>query len=92
MRSGAAQRDDVPFAVDVAIALALACTISFFLLVMDACLTGTALTRAQLRLLEPDTPTSGFTATPTIKHATQSLKNKSRETKEKTTWLMESPR
>jgi hypothetical protein len=86
MRSGAAQRDDVPFAVDVAIALALACTVSFFLIVMDACLTGTALTRTQLRLLEPDMQSAGSTSTPPIAHAALVSKNKHRETKETSTW------
>ncbi|MDI1344234.1 MAG: hypothetical protein PSV22_09075 [Pseudolabrys sp.] len=74
------------FAVDVAIALALACTVSFFLIVMDACLTDTALTRAQLRLLEPDVQTAGFTSTPPITNAAFLSKNKDRETKENSTW------
>ena len=86
MRSGATQCDDAPFAVDVAIALAPACTDSFFLIVMDACLTGTALTRAQLRLLEPDMQTADSASTPPITHAALVSKNKHRETKENSTW------
>lgn len=86
MRSGATQRDDVPFAVDVTIALTLACTVSFFLIVMDACLTGTALTRAQLRLLEPDMQTADVASTSPIANAALVPKNKHRETKENSTW------
>ena len=91
MRSGATQRDNVPFAVDVAIALALASTISFFLLVMDACLTDTALTNAQLRLLEPDIRTADSATALPITDAAFLSKNKTRETKEDSTWPMEHP-
>jgi hypothetical protein len=86
MRSGSAHRDNVPFAVDVAIAFALVCAVAFFIIVMDDRLTGVALTRAQLLLLEPETPAAAASA-PTIKNAAYSTKKPNRETKENSTWL-----
>jgi hypothetical protein len=87
MRSGSAHRDDVPFAVDVAIAFALVCAVAFFIIVMDDRLTGVALTRAQLLLLEPETQAAATASAPAIRNAAYSTKKPNRETKENSTWL-----
>ena len=51
MRSSAARRRDVPLFVDVAIALALVGTVTFFIIVMEYCVGHGELTEAQLLLL-----------------------------------------
>ena len=51
MRSSAARRRDVPLIVDVAIALALVGTVTFFITVMEWCVGHGELTQAELLLL-----------------------------------------
>lgn len=51
MRSSAARRWDVPLIVDVAIALALVSTVTFFIIVMEYHVGAGELTHAQLLLL-----------------------------------------
>ena len=90
MRSSSAHRPRIPFFIDAAIGLALVGATAFFLIVMDYCFTGTALTRAQLRLLEPEVTTAqSAEPTPTLKSAALTTKNPTRETKEYSRWWTE---
>ena len=74
MRSGVARRRDIPLIADVAIALALVCTVTFFIVVMEYRVGQGELTRAELRLLDDKTR---------VAHApTANSNNRYRETKE----------
>jgi hypothetical protein len=76
MRSGFARRRDVPLIADVAIALALVCSVTFFIIVMEYRVGQGELTRAELRLLAEETRVAHASTKP------DNNNDRQRETKE----------
>ena len=77
MRSSVARRRDVPLIADVAIAFALVCTVTFFIVVMEYRVGQGELTRAELRLLDDKTRVAHAPTSP------DNSNNRYRETKER---------
>jgi len=76
MRSSVARRRDIPLIADVAIAIALAGTVTFFIVVMEYRVGQGELTRAELHLLDEKMRVAHMPV------ATGDSKNQNRENKE----------